>query len=187
MQPMDTFGDEGYPLDGAVNLFSRPSKAQVIISRSPDNPRADSGSNWTANSGEHGSFGRGNIKAKPQSFSRHNSSAQDDDISWDPDMDKDDQGLTVPRVERKRYARDEQRTIVAKNLSDRTTHKDIVNFVRGGLVLDIYLRSNERSASISFVEGRAAQDFMNYVKRNDIYVHGKRVQNPFESARSGLC
>ena len=62
-----------------------------------------------------------------------------------------------------------------KNLSDRATHKDIVGIVRGGAVLDIYLRTNDRSASISFVEGVAAQAFMNYAKRNDIYIHGKRV------------
>lgn len=83
--------------------------------------------------------------------------------------------LSVPRPERPRYARAEQRTLVAKNLSDRATHKDIVDVVRGGTVLDIFIRANERSASISFVEGKDAQDFMSYVKRNDIYVLGKRV------------
>ncbi len=70
----------------------------------------------------------------------------------------------------------EQRTIFVKNISDRAKHQDIIDVVRGGLVLDIYLRSNERSASISFVEGSAAQEFMKHVKRNDIYVHGKRVK-----------
>lgn len=109
------------------------------------------------------------------SNSRHNSCAQEDDISWDPDLDKDDGNLVVPRFERKRYAREEQRTILAKNLSDRSTHKDLAEIARGGLVLDIYLRTNERSASISFVEGAAAQNFMNYVKRKDIYIHGRRV------------
>ena len=64
-----------------------------------------------------------------------------------------------------------------KNISDRAKHQDIIDVVRGGLVLDIYLRSHERSASISFVEGSAAQEFMKHVKRNDIYVHGKRVKS----------
>ena len=73
----------------------------------------------------------------------------------------------------------ERRTIFVKNVSDRATHKDLVDFVRGGLALDMYLRSHERSASISFVEGSAAQEFMSHVKRNDIYVHGKRVGDPF--------
>ena len=184
---MDTFVDEDQPGDGGVNLFNRPPKTQVTISRPSGDTWADQSSNSPPKNGGHGRNGhyhRGYNQGKAPSYSRHNSSAQEDDISWDPDLDKDDQGLTVPRMERKRYAREEQRTIIAKNLSDRTTHKDIVDFVRGGLILDIYLRSNERSASISFVEGSAAQEFMNYVKRNDIYVHGKRVCYPIPSTKT---
>ena len=98
-----------------------------------------------------------------------------DDISHPSELDKDDHSLPTPKTERPYYNRAEQRTIIAQNLADRTTHKDIVNIVRGGPLLDVFLRMNERSASISFVEGSAAQEFMNYVKRNDIYIHGKRV------------
>ena len=112
-------------------------------------------------------------KSKP-GFYRHSSSAQDDG-SFTPEFDRDDGLLAPSRPERPFYSRAEQRTIAAKNLPERISHQDIINFVRGGLVLDVYLRSAERSASISFVEGSAAQDFMNHVKRNDIYVHGKRV------------
>lgn len=117
----------------------------------------------------------GCFRSKP-GFYRHSSSAQDDG-SFTPDFERDDGFLAPARTERPFYSRTEQRTIVAKNLSERATHKDIVGFIRGGLVLDVYLRSAERSASISFVEGSAAQDFMNYVKRNDVYVHGKRVRS----------
>lgn len=134
---------------------------------------SNAGAEWPPKNG--GNSFEGYSKGKGGHSSRHNSYTQDDDISWDPDLDREDTHLAVPRNEKKRYAREEQRTILAKNLSDRTTHKDIIDFVRGGLLLDVYLRSGERSASISFVEGSAAQDFMNYVKRNDIYVHGKRV------------
>lgn len=73
------------------------------------------------------------------------------------------------------YAKSEQRTICLRNLSDRSTHKDIVDVIRGGALLDIYLRASDRSASVSFVEGSAAQAFMYHAKRNDIYIHGKRV------------
>lgn len=136
---------------------------------------SNAGAEWPPKSAGNGFDGYS--KGKGGHASRHNSYTQDDDVSWDPDLDKDDAHLAVPRNEKKRYAREEQRTILAKNLSDRTTHKDIIDFVRGGLILDVYLRSGERNASISFVEGSAAQDFMNYVKRNDIYVHGKRVSS----------
>ena len=46
----------------------------------------------------------------------------------------------------------DQRTVLITNLSDRTTHKDLAGIVRGGRILDIFLR-NDRSATISFVEG----------------------------------
>lgn len=127
----------------------------------------------------------GNLKGKGGFYNHHNSSAFEDESGFTLDFDKDDPYLAAPQPARKRFAKMERRTIFAKNLSDRATHKDIVDFIRGGLVLDIYLRSHERSASISFVEGSAAQEFMIYVKRNDIYVHGKRVCPPLIFQKPG--
>ena len=112
-----------------------------------------------------------------------------DDSSYPSEPDRDDHSRGAQRPERQQYARAEQRSIVAQNLSDRTTHKDLLQVIRGGTVLDIFLRNNERSASISFVEGSVAQDFMNYVRRSDIYIHGKRVRPPiqFEIAVNSRC
>jgi hypothetical protein len=70
------------------------------------------------------------------------------------------------------FPHNDQRTILFTNLSDKTTHKDLTNLVRGGRLLDIYLR-NDRCATVSFVEGAA--DFMAYAKRKDLYLHTKRV------------
>ena len=134
---------------------------------------ADSAPEWPPKSAANG-FGY-NSRGKGGFHNRHDTSALEDEYAFIPDFEKDDPFLLAPQPERKRFAKMEQRTILVKNLSDRATHKDVVDFVRGGLVLDIYLPSHERSASISFVEGSAAQEFMIYVKRNDIYVHGKRV------------
>ena len=114
-----------------------------------------------------------NVEWRESFFHHRNSSALEDESALIPDFEQDTPYLAAPQPETKQLAKTEQRTIFAKNLSDRTRHQDIVDFVRGGMVLDIYLR--ERSARISFVEGFAAQDFMKYVKRKDIYVHGKRV------------
>ncbi|KAI4253695.1 MAG: hypothetical protein LQ352_003532 [Teloschistes flavicans] len=69
----------------------------------------------------------------------------------------------------------DRRTIVLKNLCDRITHKDVVTVVRGGSLLDVYLRPQDRSASVSFVESTAAEEFLAYVKRNDVYIHGRRI------------
>ena len=108
---------------------------------------------------------------------RRPSNAKDshDDTSFLSDVDKEDQYLPIPSSEKQFYARNEQRTLLIKNLSDRATHKDIVDVVRGGALLDVYLRANDKSASVSFVEGAAAQAFLAHAKRNDIYIHGKRV------------
>jgi prepilin-type processing-associated H-X9-DG protein len=65
--------------------------------------------------------------------------------------------------------------VVFKGLVDRTTHKDIVDAVRGGALLDVFLRPRERTANVSFVDGAAAQSFLTYARRNDIYIHEKRV------------
>jgi hypothetical protein len=74
-----------------------------------------------------------------------------------------------------------QRTVLITNLSERTTHKDLVSIVRGGRLLDIFLR-NDRSATISFVEGAA--EFLAYAKRNDIYLHMKRASHNLTAFRT---
>lgn len=68
----------------------------------------------------------------------------------------------------------DQRTILISNLPERTTHKDLTDIIRGGQLLDIYLR-NDRTACVSFVQGAA--DFLSFAKRQDIYLHTKRVSH----------
>lgn len=68
-----------------------------------------------------------------------------------------------------------QRTVMIRGLPDRVTHHDITDAVRGGALLDIFLRAREHMASISFVEESAAQEFLHYVKQHGLYVAGKRV------------
>jgi len=67
----------------------------------------------------------------------------------------------------------EQRTISLASLQPDTTHKDLVNVIRGGRLLDIYLR-NDRAAQVTFMEG--AQDFLNYAKKNGLYIRNKRIE-----------
>ncbi|MCJ1270940.1 hypothetical protein MMC22_010839 [Lobaria immixta] len=143
------------------------------MSRPPGNGLdSSSGPNWPS---KNQSGGFGFHKDRGGSFVRQYSSVQDDS-SFPSDLEKEEQSSPTAKTEKQHYAKAEQRTIVAKNLSDRVTHKDIVDIIRGGAVLDIFLRANERSASISFIEGAAAQEFLNYAKRNDIYIHGKRIE-----------
>lgn len=108
------------------------------------------------------------------SFSRHNSSGLDEG-SFTPNLETDDGFLAPSRKDRPHYEKIEQRTVLIKGLGEKPTHKEVAGIVRGGPVLDIYMRLSERSASVSFVEGKAAQEFFHYSRRNDIYVMGKRV------------
>ncbi len=170
---MDSLTENDDQSTGGASLFMRPSKTHVAMSRPPGNSYEESNSKWLPAHSWGGDPGYS--KAKGVFYSRNNSSGQDDG-AFTPDFERDDGFPVQLRAERPQFARAEQRTITVKNLWDRATHRDIVDLIRGGLVLDIYLRSNERSASISFVEGSSAQEFMAYVKRNDIYVHGKRVR-----------
>ncbi|KAI9699495.1 MAG: hypothetical protein M1820_007126 [Bogoriella megaspora] len=67
----------------------------------------------------------------------------------------------------------EPRTLRFSNLSDRTTHKDLLNIVRGGKIVELYIR-DDRTACVSFVDG--AKEFFAYAKRNDFYVNQKRLE-----------
>ncbi|KFY20730.1 hypothetical protein V491_03472 [Pseudogymnoascus sp. VKM F-3775] len=73
------------------------------------------------------------------------------------------------------FLRNTKRTIQLSNLPEATTHGDVTDAVKGGMLLDIFLRTQDRAASISFLDGNAANDFFRYAKRNDLYIRGKRV------------
>ena len=74
------------------------------------------------------------------------------------------------------FLRNTKRTIQLSNLPEATTHGDVTDAVKGGMLLDIFLRTQDRAASISFLDGNAANDFFRYAKRNDLYIRGKRVR-----------
>lgn len=154
-------------------VFTRPQKSSI-----PTSAPQEGQDRWFGNGRDLSKAGSGPRKDRPH-FDNRQHSFGNDDTSFLSDLDKDDQclgNLEVPKSDKQHYGRNEQRTIVMKNLSDRTTHKDLADVLRGGALLDIYLRSHDRTASVSFLEGSAAQEFFNYAKRNDIYIHGKRVR-----------
>lgn len=67
----------------------------------------------------------------------------------------------------------EQRTLQFSNLPERTTHAELTSIVKGGILLDIYVR-NDRTATVSFVSG--AKEYLNYAKKTDVYLRTKRVE-----------
>lgn len=76
---------------------------------------------------------------------------------------------------RPQYMKHAKRTIQLTNLPDGATYAEITDVVRGGILLDIYIRSNDRIAAISFLEEEPAQAFFHHVRRNDLYIRGRRV------------
>ncbi|KAB8300213.1 hypothetical protein EYC80_000431 [Monilinia laxa] len=79
------------------------------------------------------------------------------------------------RFQRPTYDKFAQRTVQLFNLPDGTTHADICDAVRGGMLLDIYLRPHDNVVNVSFLEQAHANEFFRYVKRNDLYIRSKRV------------
>ena len=160
----------------SLAVFAQRQAASALFSRTQSQSIGSNdtlGSSWQLPSSTGGcSVGR---RGGHACYSRHNSSALDGNDFYTPGSERGYEPFPTPGLSRKPYEKHEQRTLIARKLRDRTTHSDIVDFLRGGLVLDIYIRAQDRTAAVSFVEGQHAQDFMKYVKRNDIYIRGKRV------------
>jgi hypothetical protein len=73
------------------------------------------------------------------------------------------------------FAKNCQRTIVFRNLPNDTTHADIMPHVKGGLILDVFLRRHDHACSVSFLFEEDATAFYRYAKRRDIYIRGRRI------------
>ncbi|KAI0402648.1 hypothetical protein F4802DRAFT_599924 [Xylaria palmicola] len=68
-----------------------------------------------------------------------------------------------------------RRTILLCALPPFTTLGDVTGVVRGGQLLDIFLRSAEHIASVSFLREGDAVRFHEHSRKNDIYIRNKRV------------
>lgn len=74
-----------------------------------------------------------------------------------------------------RFQRDAQRSIVLSRLQEGTTLADVVDVVRGGMLLEVYLRRNDRSCVVSFLEEQDARAFHGHAKRYDLRILDRRV------------
>lgn len=106
---------------------------------------------------------------------RHVSYGMQSSIYDDNDFDVDASDVGETNVgSRTVSGNNEKRTLYFSGFSDRTTYRDLLSVIKGGKLLSINMRS-ERSATVSFLEGAA--DFLAWAKRNDIYLHAKRVSS----------
>jgi len=63
--------------------------------------------------------------------------------------------------------------LLFSSLPEDIKHKDLTSIIKGGRLIQIWLREKERSADVTFAEGAAA--FLAYSKRSPFYIRGKRV------------
>lgn len=173
------------PSNSLEQTFVRPQPVPVAVSRPQleDSPPTSNGK----------AYGEGAGRSRKVSQSGHMAYSYDHPDSFEI-PEQEEEGV---REAANRVPVHDQRTILITNVSDRTTHKDLVGIIRGGRVLDIFLR-NDRSATVSFVEGAGEfstpplacpplrgnnlatnpdkADFLAHAKRNDIYLHTKRLE-----------
>lgn len=77
----------------------------------------------------------------------------------------------------------DDRSLVLKGISPLTTIADVLSVVRGGAVLNVYLRPQQHTAHVAFIEPTAAEKFLVHSKRTDLYVRSKRVRRSYVQTR----
>ncbi|ELQ44401.1 hypothetical protein OOU_Y34scaffold00088g41 [Pyricularia oryzae Y34] len=92
------------------------------------------------------------------------------------DADIHGQQLYPAHSEKPAYEKQCMRTIQLIGLPDGTNHADITGVVRGGLLLDIFVRAHDRSATVSFLNSADARAFFEHCRRHDLYIRQKRIE-----------
>ena len=68
----------------------------------------------------------------------------------------------------------EKRNLFFAGLPANATHKDLTNIIRGGRLLNIYLRP-DKAATVAFVDGAA--EFLAYSQQQNLFVHNKKASD----------
>lgn len=69
-----------------------------------------------------------------------------------------------------------KRTIVLAGIPNGTAYEDITKVIRGGMLLDIYIKAVDHSVSVSFLHEEDALRFYQRSRKNDLYINKKRVR-----------
>ncbi|PHH79513.1 hypothetical protein CDD82_2334 [Ophiocordyceps australis] len=79
------------------------------------------------------------------------------------------------------------RTLIFFNLPDGTTHADITETLRGGLLLDIYIKNRDNTAVVSFLHGADARAFFDHVRHTGLHVKRQRVDVKWHTCQFTLA
>jgi hypothetical protein len=163
--------------DGGASLRTTTPHPQTSDA-TPSNAATYSQANGAENGNGH-SHGGGGGHHDHSSWADATGDAENDDMSFDgasPASGVVGATYTKPQANRPQFDRDSTRTVLLMNLPEGTTHADITSAVRGGMLLDVFIRTNERSAAVSFLHAVEARRFFDYVRKHDMYIKNKRVR-----------
>ncbi|KAF3396779.1 hypothetical protein DPV78_007553 [Talaromyces pinophilus] len=129
---------------------------------------------------------RPNYKSTPPKTHKHDPYPSGDSIEEEEDDEQELEELEDPDAQTDEQQEqspaadgldddDEQHTIEMRNLPVRCTHLDITRSIRGGALVQIYMRFTERMARVTFVDAAAAREFLAREKRIGFYIHNKKV------------
>ena len=72
-----------------------------------------------------------------------------------------------------------KRSLILKNLPPEASLKDVIDVLRGGMILDVYIGPKENQAFVSFVEPSVAKAFLQWTHYNPIKIRGHKVRQSF--------
>lgn len=152
-------------IDGGVRLNIAPQSANT----------GEGVFNRGHNGSGYGTYGVGRAQ-EPQGWFDADGGLDDASCSLEPPAEAySGQTANGQQGSRPQYDRQCTRTVQLLSLPEGVTHADITGAIRGGLLLDIFLRANERSATVSFLRAVDARGFFDHVKKHDLYIKNKRV------------
>ncbi|KAK3357209.1 hypothetical protein B0T25DRAFT_566516 [Lasiosphaeria hispida] len=159
--------------DGGVALDSI-TKSAHVKPKSTTLPQSNGGYH------QHSSHGGGYCNDNSQGWANGDGEEDDEDGSCDADSPVEGgpvgANYAKPQAQRQQFDRQCTRTVQLSNLPEGCTHADITKVVRGGMLLDIFLRTHERSATVSFLHAVEARRFFDHVRKHDLYIKNKRAE-----------
>jgi len=75
------------------------------------------------------------------------------------------------------------RTLFFSRLPEKVTYSSFLEVIRGGMVVDAWMKPGDHCGSISFLHPQSAEAFYRYAKKNDVYIDGRRVSLSTEFKR----
>lgn len=67
------------------------------------------------------------------------------------------------------------RSVLLRGIPKSASLRDVCKIVRGGMILNLFLRPHQNTAHVSFVNPQAAEDFLLHADRTDLYVKGRKI------------